>query len=105
LNGAPRNVKVGVRPEKIRLQADDGRAPAEWNSVPGLLRMAAFVGVSYQYTVEGPGGKDLTVYAQNIGADPAPGPGQRVRLLWRPEHTFVVTPDHVSAGTQGEEEE
>ena len=90
LNGDGAVVKVGVRPEKIRLERDEGPAPADWNAVGGLLRMASFVGVSHQYTVEGPGGKELTVYAQNSGAEAAPYPGQRVRLLWRPEHTFVV---------------
>jgi spermidine/putrescine transport system ATP-binding protein len=93
LNGTPDAVKVGVRPEKIRLERDDGIVPHGWNAVPGLLRMASFVGVSYQYSVDGPGGKGLTVYAQNSGGDGAPGPGERVRLIWRPEHTFVVTPD------------
>ena len=90
LNGSGAIVKVGVRPEKIRLEKDVGPAPAEWNTVRGLLRMASFVGVSHQYTVEGPGGKELTVYAQNDGAEDVPHPGDRVRLLWRPEHTFVV---------------
>jgi spermidine/putrescine transport system ATP-binding protein len=84
LNGSAAAVKVGVRPEKIRLERDEGTAAADWNSVPGLLRMTSFVGVSHQYTVEGPGGKNLTVYAQNIGTDSAPQPGHRVRLLWRP---------------------
>jgi len=93
LNGVTASIKVGVRPEKIKLEGDDGTPPAEWNSVPGLLRMASFVGVGHQYTVDGPGGKRLTVYAQNVGAGRAPNPGQRVRLLWRPEHTFVVRPD------------
>jgi spermidine/putrescine transport system ATP-binding protein len=90
LNGSGALVKVGVRPEKIRLEKDQGPPPAEWNAIRGLLRMASFVGVSHQYTVEGPGGKELTVYAQNDGAEDVPHPGERVRLLWRPEHTFVV---------------
>ncbi len=90
LNGSDATVKVGVRPEKIRLEKDDGPVPADWNAVKGLLRMASFVGVSHQYTIEGPGGKELTVYAQNDGGEAAPHPGERVRLLWRPEHTFVV---------------
>jgi spermidine/putrescine transport system ATP-binding protein len=93
LNGNGATVRVGVRPEKIRLEKDEGPAPADWNEVKGLLRMASFVGVSHQYTVEGPGGKELTVYAQNDGAENAPHPGERVRLLWRPEHTFVVAPE------------
>jgi len=101
LDGA---VKVGVRPEKIRLEPDQGPAPAGDNHVTGLLRMSTYIGVSHQYNVEGPGGTTLTVYAQNLGAGPVPQPGERVRLVWRPEHTFAVRPS-MSAGEEEEEEE
>jgi spermidine/putrescine transport system ATP-binding protein len=99
LNGGGAAVKVGVRPEKIRLAREEGPAPADWNAVSGLLRMASFVGVSHQYTVEGPNGKELTVYAQNDGAEAVPHPGERVRLLWRPEHTFVVAAETSDTGS------
>ena len=87
-------VKVGVRPEKVQIKHDDGPPPAGWNAVSGLLRMASYVGVSHQFTVEGPDGRTLTVYQQNLGAETIPSPGDRVQLSWRPEHTFVVVPDH-----------
>jgi spermidine/putrescine transport system ATP-binding protein len=94
-------VKVGVRPEKISLGADRGEPPPNVNSVTGLLRMSTYIGVSHQYEVEGPGGKTIVVYVQNLGAGPAPQPGDRVRLTWRPEHTFAVRPSEPLA----EEEE
>jgi spermidine/putrescine transport system ATP-binding protein len=90
LNGSDRNVQVGVRPEKIRLEAD-GAVPGEgWNSVTGRLRVSTFVGVSHQFTVDGPAGSILTIYAQNLGHAALPREGDQVRLAWRPEHTFVV---------------
>jgi spermidine/putrescine transport system ATP-binding protein len=92
LDGGATRVKVGVRPEKVRLEANGAEAPGGWNSVAGTLRDATFVGVSHQFTVVGPGERPLTVYAQNLGSESIPEPGQRVRLLWRPEHTFVVEP-------------
>jgi spermidine/putrescine transport system ATP-binding protein len=92
LNGQTATVKVGVRPEKIRLERDDGAVASGWNSVTGTLRMATYVGVSHQFTIDGPGGRPLTVYSQNLGMESIPPPGQPVRLLWRPEHTFVVRP-------------
>jgi spermidine/putrescine transport system ATP-binding protein len=96
-------VKVGVRPEKITIAADDGPpAGPGWNSVTGLLRMATYIGVSHQYKVEGPGGHELTVWVQNLGAQRAPGPGERVRLSWKQEHTFAVLPQQ---GLPMEEEE
>jgi spermidine/putrescine transport system ATP-binding protein len=85
-------VKVGVRPEKISIQADEGEPSGETNWVSGLLRIATYIGVSHQYKVEGPGGTELTVYVQNLGAEEAPAPGRKVRLTWRPEHTFIVKP-------------
>ena len=99
LNGTNGSVKVGVRPEKIRLQKASAPVPEGWNSVSGLLRVATYVGVSHQFEVEGPLGKTLTVYAQNLGGEPLPAPGEQVRLTWRPEHSFAV---NASEDVQGE---
>ncbi len=85
-------VKVGVRPEKISLQADTDEEPSGVNSVSGLLRMSTYIGVSHQYKIEGPGGVTMTVWVQNLGTQRAPSPGERVRLVWSPEHTFAVLP-------------
>jgi spermidine/putrescine transport system ATP-binding protein len=87
------DVLVGVRPEKITIAAEDGSALASgWNAVSGLLRMSTYIGVSHQYKVEGPGGHELTVWVQNLGTEPPPRPGERVRLSWQWEHTFAVLP-------------
>ncbi len=91
-DGTGSAVKVGVRPEKITIERDEGESPSDRNSITGLLRMSSYIGVSHQYKVEGPGGTDLTVYVQNLGATPVPQPGERVRLVWRPENTFAVKP-------------
>ena len=97
------SVRVGVRPEKITIVPDDGVAPTDRNHITGLLRMSTYIGVNYQYKVEGPDGTPLTVYVQNLGAAGShPAPGQKVRLEWLPEHTFVVEP---SADVLQEEEE
>ena len=97
------SILVGVRPEKITIRSDGGTSVDRgWNSVSGLLRMATYIGVSHQYNVEGPGGHELTVWVQNLGAEPAPTPGERVRLSWRWEHTFAVLPQE---GISMEEEE
>jgi spermidine/putrescine transport system ATP-binding protein len=97
-------VYVGVRPEKIAIARadDDDIVEAGWNSVTGLLRMSTYIGVSNQYKVEGPGGTDLTVWVQNLGAEVAPRPGERVRLSWRWEYTFAVLPQE---GLSMEEDE
>jgi spermidine/putrescine transport system ATP-binding protein len=90
LNGSSGSVNIGVRPEKIQLQGADTHAPDGWNTVSGRLDLATFTGVSHQFTVKGPTGKTLLVYAQNLGGEPIPSPGDQVQLTWRPEHTFAV---------------
>jgi spermidine/putrescine transport system ATP-binding protein len=89
------SVKVGVRPEKISIVADEGDTGSR-NHISGTVRMATYIGVNYQYKVDGPGGRELTVFVQNQGAAGShPNVGQRVRLEWLPEHTFVVEPSEV----------
>ena len=39
-------VRVGVRPEKITIVPAEGEAPANGNSVEGLLRMSTYIGVN-----------------------------------------------------------
>ncbi len=87
-----RSLRVGVRPEKIRLQPGNEPVPDGWNGVGGTARISTFIGVSHQYAVEVPGGGTMTVYSQNLGHEWVPGPGEAVTLTWRPEHTFAVTP-------------
>jgi spermidine/putrescine transport system ATP-binding protein len=101
--GSGASVKVGVRPEKITIEPENDQTSSPGlNTVSGLLRMSTYIGVSHQYKVEGPGGATLTVWVQNLGARPAPHPGERVRLSWEPEHTFAVLPQE---DLQLEEEE
>jgi len=103
-SGIGPTVRVGVRPEKITIVPDQGMPPADRNHLSGLLRMATYIGVNYQYKVEGPEGNELTVYVQNLGAAGSqPKAGEQVRLEWLPEHTFVVEPS--APLSEAEEEE
>jgi len=97
-------VNVGVRPEKVTLvTSPSGDIPIGgeigagdgWNCVNGILRVATYTGVSYQYVVDRPDGAEVTVYEQNLGAVPVPDAGTPVRLQWRPEHTFLMSPSDV----------
>jgi spermidine/putrescine transport system ATP-binding protein len=101
--GVSKDVKVGVRPEKISISAADKQAPPGSNSVMGLMRMSTYIGVSHQYKIETTGGTELTVYVQNLGAEAPPAPGDQVRLSWAPEHTFAVKPS--TPFSEQEEEE
>jgi spermidine/putrescine transport system ATP-binding protein len=85
-------LKVGVRPEKISIAPDGGEVPNGHNSISGRVVMSTYIGVSHQFKVEAPGGTELTVYVQNLGAARSPGQGEHVVLSWKPEHTFAVEP-------------
>ena len=82
-------IKVGVRPEKLILQGPQDSPPDGRNSLDTRVQIATYLGVSHQYMLEEPNGATLTAYVQNVDAD-APGPGAAVRVVWRPEHSFVV---------------
>jgi spermidine/putrescine transport system ATP-binding protein len=95
LNGSER-VRIGVRPEKLRVLAvGDERADraADTNAIEGVVLDASYIGVSTQYLIQTADGHKLTVYAQNLetsGSAEAHPDGQRVRLTWKPQHTFVI---------------
>jgi spermidine/putrescine transport system ATP-binding protein len=78
-----------VRPEKIRLEAPGTPEGDGENALETRVQVATYLGVSHQYTLEGPQGTVLTAFVPNVDAA-APGPGAAVRAVWRPEHSFVV---------------
>jgi spermidine/putrescine transport system ATP-binding protein len=114
VNGAT-SVRVGVRPEKLRLAtgelaagATDGGG-ADLNRLGGVILDASYIGVSTQYLVETSDGHRLTVYAQNLetsGSAEAVADGQHVRLTWKPQHTFVIeAAEHAHGDPHLQEEE
>jgi spermidine/putrescine transport system ATP-binding protein len=86
LRGRSGPVAVGIRPEKIRPDAQDE------NTLQGVVRERAYIGVSTQYIVETRNG-NVTVVVLNDRPGTVPhGPGDRLTLSWDPEATFVVDP-------------
>jgi spermidine/putrescine transport system ATP-binding protein len=93
--GVDQPVRVGVRPEKLRLEpaGGDTAAASDRNALDGTITDASYVGVSTQYLVRTDDGQQVTVYTQNLetaGAAEAHSAGERVRLSWSPQHTFVI---------------
>jgi spermidine/putrescine transport system ATP-binding protein len=85
-------VRIGVRPEKVRLHKAGETTPSGANVLRAKVLLSSFLGVSLQYVLQTAGGEELTVYCQNDeGVAPdAFGAGQEVLLSWDPRHTFVV---------------
>ncbi|MGH3733573.1 MAG: ABC transporter ATP-binding protein [Acidimicrobiales bacterium] len=99
LDGA-REVKIGVRPEKITIGAPSASVLTDFNTLRGRVRISTFTGVGNQYLVDTESGVEVTVYAQNIGQDSAPRSGETVTLSWPVEHTFAVRPMLLTAKDQ-----
>jgi spermidine/putrescine transport system ATP-binding protein len=90
-------VRIGVRPEKLAVTALEADRPVESggakNVLEGTVLDASYVGVSTQYLVRTGDDHRLVIYSQNIetsGAAAALADGQRVRVSWRPQHTFAI---------------
>jgi spermidine/putrescine transport system ATP-binding protein len=86
LPAAGTRVAIGVRPEKVRIDGDAS------NALDGTVFERAYIGVSTQYVVDTAAGR-VVVYVQNADAGATPAePGEKLRMTWDPESTFVVEP-------------
>src|ERR671931_1685057 len=84
LRGRSGSVAVGIRPEKIRPDGQDT------NTLQGVVKERAYIGVSTQYIVETRNG-NITVVVLNDRPGTVPhAPGDHLTLSWDPEATFVV---------------
>ena len=82
-----------VRPEKIRMLATGDEPDRGDTTESGRIREVVYVGMFTRYVVELDSGGELTVVEQNLetsSEDALESRGKRVRLEWRPEHTFVI---------------
>ncbi len=85
--------EVGVRPEKIRLLELHDPVPDGVNQLLGTVVDVSYLGVSTSYIVETRGGGTVNVYEQNVQRATRAElwePGEEVRLVWSPAHTFAV---------------
>src|SRR4051794_4433482 len=75
-----------IRPEKIHMSEDgDGE--------PGRIRDVVYAGMITRYVVELDSGGELVVVRQNLetsSQEALEARGRRVRLEWRPEHTYEI---------------
>ena len=102
-------VRLGVRPEKLRVEAGEAAPGNGLNALAGVVLDASYIGVSTQYLVQTADGHRLTVYTQNLdtaGASEAMADGQKVSLTWKPQHTFVISgaAEHVAGDPHLSEE-
>lgn len=97
------SIKIGVRPEKIRLHADAASIPDQMNRLQGRVMDASYLGASTSYIIKSPSGNRITVFEQNVGRASRGSlhqPGQEVHLSWSPDHTFAVGADSPAPTSQ-----
>ena len=82
-----------VRPEKIHI-LDESDAPEQGaHSETGRIRDVVYVGMVTRYAVELDDGGELMVIRQNLettSGEALETRGKRVRLAWRPQHTYAI---------------
>ncbi|HET7857324.1 MAG TPA: ABC transporter ATP-binding protein [Gaiellaceae bacterium] len=101
LNGRPS--RFTVRPEKIHILGDHEQAVNGAHVEEGRVHDVVYVGMVTRYIVDLDAGGRLMVIRQNLetsSAEALEARGRRVRLQWRPEHTYAIDP-----GGGGEEKE
>ena len=79
---------ITIRPEKIRMN-DEGSGDGE----PGAVREVVYVGMVTRFVVDLDAGGQLVVVRQNLetsSQEALSEQGKRVRLSWRPEHTYEI---------------
>jgi putative spermidine/putrescine transport system ATP-binding protein len=80
--------KITIRPEKIHMRDDDGGT-----GEPGVIREVVYVGMVTRYVVDLDSGGELVVIKQNLETSSQQAledRGKRVRLEWKPEHTYEI---------------
>jgi putative spermidine/putrescine transport system ATP-binding protein len=84
-----------VRPEKIHMLETDEQGARGDTVESGRIRDVVYAGMFTRYVVELDSGGELTVVRQNLetsSEEALESRGSRVRLEWRPEHTFEIQP-------------
>jgi len=81
-----------VRPEKIRILAEEETPAPGMRVEPGTVEEVVYVGMSTRYLVRLDRGEQLVAVRQNMDAadDAASFQGRRVRLAWTADHTYVL---------------
>ena len=95
-----RTSRFTVRPEKIRILAEHETPEDGAHTEAGEISEVVYVGMVTRYAVALDEGGTLMVVKQNLettSGEALEARGRRVRLAWRPEHTYAIE--------QGEEEE
>ena len=89
------STRFTVRPEKIRMLEEHEATEPGTHSESGRISAVNYIGMVTRYSVDLDDGGELMVIRQNLettSSQALEAQGRRVRLAWRPEHTYVIDP-------------
>ena len=94
------SIYAGIRPEKFRISLLN--TPVSGNVLSGgRIEDVSYIGVSTQYQVAMPWGKELIVFEQNDDGVAPFNKGDAVNISWNPIFTFALRGDEdVTAGSE-----
>jgi putative spermidine/putrescine transport system ATP-binding protein len=87
--------RFSVRPEKIHIADPDTPPSPGFSSMLGRIEDVVYLGVVTRYVVDLDDGGRVVAVRQNLESSSQEAlndAGRRVRLEWRPEHTFTIEP-------------
>jgi putative spermidine/putrescine transport system ATP-binding protein len=80
-----------IRPEKIRLLAEDEQPDAGAHAERGTIRNVVYAGMITRYVIDLDHGGELVVVRQNVsGPLPVEDEGRPVTVAWNPDQTFAI---------------
>jgi ABC-type Fe3+/spermidine/putrescine transport system ATPase subunit len=84
------DLRVAVRPERVRIDSRDGRAPEGGSMVEGTVAELVYLGGLTQFHVDTPVAGRIVSHRMDDAATAALEPGSRVVLTWPSEHAYVL---------------
>ena len=83
-------LRVAVRPERVRIEPTNGRAPEGGSTVEGTVAELVYLGGLTQFHVETSAAGRLVSHRMDDEIAAALEPGKRVTLTWPAEHAYVL---------------
>ncbi len=82
--------RVGVRPERIRIETDGKPTPAQGSRLKGVIANVVYLGTLTQFHVDTSTGASVISNQLSDERTDTLGPGDKVVLTWSLEHTWVL---------------
>jgi spermidine/putrescine transport system ATP-binding protein len=83
-------LRVAVRPERVRIEPTNGRAPEGGSTLEGTVAELVYLGGLTQFHVDTPGAGRIVSHRMDDEAAARLEPGKRVTLTWPAEHAYVL---------------